>query len=111
MAVSSRATSSGSNARMSTRRGRASSATAHPAPPAATATSTHPGFLTPGTLSRRRPPGPALLRPHPDPRGGPHPDPPVSGPPVGERSPPDQEDASGCPQPRPFEDNGGVLLD
>ena len=32
MAVSSRATSSGSNTRMSTRRGRASSATAHPAP-------------------------------------------------------------------------------
>ena len=32
MAVSSRATSSGSNTRMSVRRGRASSATAHPAP-------------------------------------------------------------------------------
>jgi DNA ligase 1 len=49
MAVSSRATSSGSKSRMSTRRGRASSATAHPAPPAAAATSTHPCFLTPAT--------------------------------------------------------------
>src|SRR5215213_6569391 len=37
MAVSSRATSSGSNTRMSARRGRASSAAAQPAPPAATA--------------------------------------------------------------------------
>jgi DNA ligase 1 len=35
----------------------------------------------------------------------------MSGPPVGERSSPDQEGALGCPQPRPFEDNGGVLLD
>src|SRR5512132_605100 len=52
MAVSSRATSSGSNTRMSTRRGRASSAAAHPAPPAATATSTHPGILTPATYPR-----------------------------------------------------------
>src|SRR5215211_2820585 len=49
MAVSSRATSSGSKSRMSARRGRASSATAHPAPPAAAATSTHPCLLTPAT--------------------------------------------------------------
>src|SRR5215216_5804516 len=48
MAVSSRATSSGSNTRMSVRRGRTSSAAAQPAPPAATAASTHPGFLTRG---------------------------------------------------------------
>src|SRR5215216_4671678 len=52
MAVSSRATSSGSKVRMSTRRGRASSATAHPAPPAATATSTHPCLLTTATYPR-----------------------------------------------------------
>src|SRR5215217_7253137 len=52
MAVSSRATWSGSKVRMSTRRGRASSATAHPAPPAATATSTHPCLLTTATYPR-----------------------------------------------------------
>src|SRR5918995_1327598 len=49
MAVSSRATSWGSNTGMWARRGRASSATAHPAPPAAAASSTHPGRLTPAT--------------------------------------------------------------
>ena len=60
MAVSSRATSSGSNWRMSTRRGRASSAAAHPAPPAAAATSTHPDLLTPATYPTTA--APASLR-------------------------------------------------
>src|SRR5262245_609670 len=49
MAVSSRATSSGAITRMSARRGRASSATAHPAPPASAATSTLPPLPTPAT--------------------------------------------------------------
>src|SRR5215218_1830398 len=63
MAVSSRATSSGSNTAMSARRGRASSATAHPAPPAVAASSTHPARLTPGTYSTALPGdnGPVLL--------------------------------------------------
>src|SRR5918999_170373 len=59
MAVSSRATSSGSNTRMSVFRGRASSATAHPAPPAVTASSTHPDRRTPATYRcRGRPASP-----------------------------------------------------
>ena len=96
MAVSSRATSSGSNARMSTRRGRASSATAHPAPRRRPRPSTHPGFLTPGTLSRRRPaltPTRHVRAPRADATRG------------------RDLDARGCPQPPAFEDNGPVLLD
>jgi hypothetical protein len=59
MAVSSRATSSGSNTRMSVRRGRASSAAAQPAPPAATAASTHAPRLTPASyLAAPRPASP-----------------------------------------------------
>ena len=66
MPVSSRATSSGSKARMSTRRGRVSSATAHPAPRRRPRPAPTQAFLTPGTLSRRRPtdqpsPRPAAL--------------------------------------------------
>src|SRR4029450_10329058 len=56
MPVSSRATSSGSNIRMSVRRGRASSATAQPAPPAVAASSTHPARRTPATYPTGSPP-------------------------------------------------------
>src|SRR5829696_6066671 len=56
MAVSSRATSSGSKTRMSVRRGRASSAAAQPAPPAVAASSTHPARRTPATYPTAAPP-------------------------------------------------------
>src|SRR5512133_3091417 len=101
MAVSSRATSSGSNTRMSVRRGRASSAAAKPAPPAATAASTHAGRLTRGRYR--------AAAPEASPRAAGNPTTGIGAQPGG--LPNGELGVCGCPQPLWFADNGGVLLD